>query len=94
MCTWKYVRNFETTVGLRFQLCDEAFAISSTPTRPIVGFTGRYSKSWGCEDVGEWALDRHEWDHQCPRAGHNILVAQSEALKDTAVHVAAVQGRI
>jgi hypothetical protein len=34
----KYVGNFETTVGLRFQVCDEAFAISSTPTGQVVGF--------------------------------------------------------
>ncbi len=38
MRPWKYVRNFEATVGLRFQFCDEAFAISSTPTGPVVGF--------------------------------------------------------
>ncbi len=38
MRLWKYVRNFETTVGLRFQVCDEAFAISSAPTGPVMGF--------------------------------------------------------
>jgi len=38
MCPRKYVRNFETTVGPRSQVCDEAFAISSTHTGQVESF--------------------------------------------------------